>query len=109
MYRMALKLPNAVEWKKACATEVASLIENKVLNIVDKLAHKQTVTSKWVFKKKRGILEAVEKYKARLVARGFTKKEGIDYNETFSSYVSRASDSCSLRLHHTKSTQLRWM
>jgi hypothetical protein len=39
--------------------------------------------SKWIFKIKHVVDGSIEKYKARFVARGFSQKEGIDYEETF--------------------------
>ena len=70
-YKQAIRLPDANKWLEACAAEVVSLVENKVYEVVDRLASHQVITSKWVFKKKRGLTGAVEKYKARIVARGF--------------------------------------
>ena len=86
-FKQAMQSTDAAKWTEACAAEVASLIENNVYSIVDRPQHKQTVTSKWIFKKKRGMTGEVEKYKARLVARGFTQEEGIDYTDTFSPTV----------------------
>ncbi|GJX74858.1 retrotransposon protein, putative, ty1-copia subclass [Tanacetum coccineum] len=45
---------------------------------------RETVGSKWLFKKKTDMDGAVHTYKARLVAKGYTQTPGIDYEETFS-------------------------
>ena len=42
------------------------------------------VSSKWIYKIKHDADGSIEKYKARFVARGFSQKEAIDYEETFS-------------------------
>jgi hypothetical protein len=44
---------------------------------------RHTVRSKWVFKIKRDSEEKPIRYKARLVAQGFTQKKGLDFQETF--------------------------
>ena len=42
------------------------------------------VTSRWIYKVKHTTDGSVEKYKAKFVARGFSQKKGVDYEETFS-------------------------
>jgi hypothetical protein len=53
------------------------------------------VTSKWPYKIKHAADGSVEKYKARFVARDFSQKEGIDYDEVFA-LVARYSSIISL-------------
>ena len=86
-YKQAMNLPDAAAWVEACAAEVASSVENKVFEVVSRPASQPVITSKWVFKKKKGLSGQVEKYKARLVARGFMQEEGVDYTETYSPTV----------------------
>jgi hypothetical protein len=63
--------------------EYQSIIKNDVWEIVPKPKSKDVVLSKWLFKIKHAADGSIEKYKARFVARGFSQKEGIDYEETF--------------------------
>ena len=39
---------------------------------------------KWIYRRKKGVHRKVETFKARLIAKGYTKKEIIDHEETFS-------------------------
>ena len=59
--------------------------------LLPSLQGKPVITCKWLFKKKRGLSGKVEKYKARIVARGFMQQEGIDYEETYSPTVRQES------------------
>ena len=48
---------------------------------------KFVVTSKWIYKIKKIVDGNIEKYKEIFVARGFSQKEGIDYEETLAPIV----------------------
>jgi hypothetical protein len=70
-------------WKDAMVEEYQSIMKNDVLEVVPRPEGKSVVTFKWLFKIKHATDGSIEKYKARFVARGFSQKEGIDYDETF--------------------------
>jgi hypothetical protein len=63
--------------------EYQSIMKNEVWEIVPRPKSKDVVSSKWIFKIKHTADGSIEKYKARFFARGFSQKEGIDYEETF--------------------------
>ena len=63
--------------------EYQSIMKSDVWDIVPKPKKKSVVSSKWIYKIKHAADGSIEKYKAIFVARGFSQKEGIDYEETF--------------------------
>ena len=67
---------------------MASLKENQVWELVKLPTGRKVIGSKWIFKTKVDGDGKIERYKARLVAQGFTQKHGIDYDQTFSPVVS---------------------
>ena len=70
-------------WKDAMQEEYQFIMKNDVWDVVPRLEERSVVTSKWIYKIKHAADGSIEKYKARFVARGFSPKEGIDYEETF--------------------------
>lgn len=70
-------------WKKAIEDELKSHEKNNTWNIVDRTP-KKPITCKWVFSIKKNKEGEIERYKARLCARGFSQIKGMDYKETFS-------------------------
>eukprot|EP00253_Pinus_taeda_P025599 PITA_25599 len=70
-------------WKDAMNEKYESIMENDVWDVVTRSKDKFVVTSKWLFKIKHGVDGSAEKFKAKFVARGFSQKEGLDYDEIF--------------------------
>jgi hypothetical protein len=83
-YKEAMASPEAAKWKEAMDSEIKSMYDNQVWNLVDQQPGRKTVGCKWIFKKKIDMDGNVSTFKARLVAKGFTQTPGIDYDETFS-------------------------
>jgi hypothetical protein len=71
--------------------EMESLDKNETWDLVDLPTGRNIISSKWVFKKKLNAEGKVEKYKAQLVAKGYSQVEGIDFGEIFSPVVKLTS------------------
>uniref|UniRef100_A0A2N9GXG9 Integrase catalytic domain-containing protein n=1 Tax=Fagus sylvatica TaxID=28930 RepID=A0A2N9GXG9_FAGSY len=70
-------------WQQAMADELDALHKTHTWDMTTLPPGKSAVGCKWVYKIKTRADGSVERYKARLVARGFTQEYGIDYEETF--------------------------
>jgi len=73
------------KWKDAIHTELDSLSKRQVFGpVVPCPPNVKPVGHKWVFVRKRNEKNEVMRYKARLVAQGFSQRPVIDYEETYS-------------------------
>ncbi|KAM2052997.1 hypothetical protein ACFX1T_002692 [Malus domestica] len=73
------------KWKDAIQAELSSLERRSVFGpVVQTSPDVNPVGYKWVFTRKRNEKNEIARYKARLVAQGFSQKPGIDYEETYS-------------------------
>jgi hypothetical protein len=72
------------EWEDSMTKEYQFFVKNDVWEIVPRPKRKDVVSSKWLYMIKHVADGSIEKYKSMLVARGFSQKEGIDYEDMFS-------------------------
>eukprot|EP00253_Pinus_taeda_P018011 PITA_18011 len=88
-------------WVDAMVEEYDPIVRNNVLDVVPRPKNKSVVSSCWLYKVKQADDGSVEKHKEIFVACGFSRVEGIDYDETFAP-VARI-DNYFTRLGFTKS------
>ncbi|KAH9803716.1 hypothetical protein KPL71_001892 [Citrus sinensis] len=74
-------------WMTAMQEEIEALHKNKTWELIPLPHGRKAIGNKWVYKIKRDGNDQVERYRARLVVKGYAQKEGIDFNEIFSPVV----------------------
>ena len=82
------------KWLKAIHDEIRGCVQRDTFKFVENPLNnqeKRLVTAKWVLKKKYLSNSKLDKFKARIVARGFTQTKGIDFNETTATTARSAS------------------
>ena len=80
----ALNGEQSVQWREAMESEYSSLLKNDTWNLVPPPEGKNIVGSRWILKVKRDQDGGVDRFKARLVAQGYSQVKGVDYDEVFS-------------------------
>ena len=92
------------EWRKAIDIELQNLQSAGTWDVVERPSNVNVVDSKWVFHLKKNAEGRVVKWKAHLVARGFTQVQDVDYFETFAPVARLAS----IRFILTVAAQNNW-
>ena len=70
-------------WKKAMEEDMESMKTNHMWEIVDPPKGRKPIGNKWILKIKCKANGIIERYKARLVAEGYTQHDGIDFEKPF--------------------------
>lgn len=86
-YKKAMLSSEKSQWEKANETEMRGLARLKTWSLTSKPKDASLVSSKWVYRKKLNA-DGTIRYKARLVARGFTQEHGINYFESYAPTMS---------------------
>ncbi|XP_019178881.1 PREDICTED: uncharacterized protein LOC109174043 [Ipomoea nil] len=73
-----------LEWINAMEEEVIALEQNQTWELIPKPKDVKPISYKWVYKVKRNADGSIKRFKARLVARGFSQQYELDYDEVFS-------------------------
>lgn len=79
-YDEAMSSVQKDKWIIAMQDEIESMKENKTWNLVELPSDRKAIGCKWIFKIKMDSSGKISRYKARLVAQGFSQKFGIDYD-----------------------------
>ena len=87
----AKRRPDWLQWERAIDEELEVLKKAGTWRLVDAPPEANIVGSKWVFRAKKDAAGNVVRYKARLVAQGFSQVPGVDYFDTFAPVAKLAS------------------
>ncbi|KAM1588480.1 hypothetical protein ACFX10_027488 [Malus domestica] len=71
------------KWRKAMDEEIEAIQKNDTWELAILLKGHKAIRVKWVYKTKKNANGEVERYKARLVANGYSQRARIDYDEVF--------------------------
>lgn len=77
------KVAQDKKWRDAMDEEIKAIKKNDKWELVSLRKGNKAISVKWVYKTKKNAKVEVEIYKAKLVAKGYSQRVGIDYDEVF--------------------------
>lgn len=87
LYEDAISGVDSKDWLSAIDAELNAHEKNQTWKVVKKTDNTSEITARWIFKLKYDVNGNIDRFKARLVARGFTQVHGQDYGETHAPVV----------------------
>lgn len=79
-YKCAAKDEN---WREAMRKEIEAVEKNKTWKLTELPPGHKPIGLKWIYKIKRDTDGKIIKHKARIVAKGYVQKKGVDFEEIF--------------------------
>ena len=101
-YKDALRSIYADDWKQAIQAEYDTLIAQRVWDTYTLPPGKHSIGNEWAFKTKFNADGSICKYKARLVAEGYSQRYGTDYAEIFAPVLKMTSLRSILSMQYSK-------
>ena len=83
-YKEVVNSTESLMWKEAIKSEIESILHNHTWELVNLPLGCKPLSSKWVFKRIRKLDGSIDKYKERLVIKGYKQTGGLDYFDTYS-------------------------
>ncbi len=83
MWEEVIKRQDVDEWKKATDGKYRAVMKNETWDLTKLLKGRKIIRNKWIFHIKRRANGDIDKYQARLVAKGFSQTKRLNFNETF--------------------------
>jgi len=94
-------------WVQAMQNELAALAANQTWSNTDLPPGKSTISCRWVYKIKYHSNGTIERYKAKLVAKGYNQMDGLDFLDTFAPVAKLTTLRLLLALATTKNWDLK--
>ena len=86
-----------------------ALSKNETWDLVPHSPHKKAIGCRWIYKVKYNADGSVNRYKARLIAKGYAQAQGVDYEETFAPVAKMTTVRTMIALATTKGWHLHQM
>lgn len=79
-FKSAMKRPDGAKWMTACLEEMGNHMSNRTWDLVPLPPGAKALDAKWVLTVKHNADGSIERYKARMVAKGFSQRPGFEYS-----------------------------
>ena len=103
-YEEAINSPHSQQWQDAMRAELEAMEKMHVWEVIPRPEKMNVISSKWVYKLKHDANGEISRFKARLVAPGFTQVFGTDYLDTYAPVTRLAT----IRLLFTLAVENNW-
>ena len=71
------------KWRAAMEEEMMMILKNETWTLVDRPTNKKVIGVRWVYKTKLNTDGSINKFKARLIVKGYSQQHGVDFLDTF--------------------------